>query len=178
MTLPEQTTLHDGTPVTLRHLRPDDACRLQALHARLSPESIHLRFMAQLPALPLDEARRLADVDGQSRVALAAALGPVEDEQFIGVARYAVVKPGEAEAAIVVEDRYQRLGAATLLLDRLLAYARAHGIGWFTGEVSLENDRMVDFIRRSGLPAEMKLTDGVWLVRVRIAPEVESSVPA
>ena len=43
--VPETVTLSDGTTVTLRPIRADDAERLQALHARLSPETIYLRFL-------------------------------------------------------------------------------------------------------------------------------------
>ncbi len=173
MTEPKSLTLSDGTPFTIRLLRPDDAPRLQALHSRLSPESIHLRFMAQMPALPAAEAQRLADVDGQSRVALVATTERDGEEVILGVARYAALgpkRPDQAEAAIVVEDCYQGQGLGTLLIQRLLVYARAHGIRWFVAQVSLENDRMADFIRRCGLPQEMKLEDGVWQVRVDIAP--------
>jgi len=43
---PEAVTLRDGTMVTVRPIRPNDALRLQALFARLSPRSIFLRFLA------------------------------------------------------------------------------------------------------------------------------------
>lgn len=168
-------TLRDGTAYFIRPLRPDDAPRLQALHSRLSAESIRLRFMAAIPVLSQAEAQRLADIDGRNRMALVAvrpAAGGA-DEQFIGVARYAVMgpqRPGQAEAAVVVEDRYQSQGVGLALLDQLLDYARSHGIRWFVAEVSFENDRMIRFIRRSGLPVETHLADGVLEVKVEIAP--------
>ena len=190
----ERLTLRDSVPYAIRPIRPDDAPRLQALHSRLSAESIQLRFMAMHPVLLPAEAEQLADVDGLSRVALVAALppaalcplieargiGPVggpgrgADETIIGVARYATLgpqRPDQSEAAIVVEDRYQGQGVGQALLDRLLAYARTHGVRWFVAEVRLENDRMIRFIRRSGLPVEMHLQDGVLQVKVDIAPE-------
>jgi GNAT superfamily N-acetyltransferase len=87
------------------------------------------------------------------------------------VARYATLdaRPDEAEAAIVVEDAYQGRGLGTLLVERLLSYARMHGIRYFVAEINSENDRVLRFIRRSGLPAEKKLEAGVWLIRVRLA---------
>jgi GNAT superfamily N-acetyltransferase len=171
--------LHDGTPFTIRLLRPDDAPRLQALHSRLSSESIQMRFMAQLPALPTAEAQRLADVDGQTRVAFVASVEQDGEEAFLGVARYATLgpaRPDQAEAAIVVEDKYQGQGVGTLLIKHLVAYARTHGVRWFLAQVSLENDRMTHFIRRTGLPQEMRLEDGEWQVRVEIAPEISTIV--
>jgi GNAT superfamily N-acetyltransferase len=79
--------------------------------------------------------------------------------------RYAASEPnpGEmAEVGIVVEDRYQNQGLGSLLLDRLTEYAREHGICAFTATVSLQNARIMRFIRRSGLPTERKLDVGMW----------------
>ena len=177
----ERLALRDGAPYAIRPIRADDAPRLQALHSRLSAASIQLRFMGVHPVLLPAEAERLAAVDGLSRVALAATLPPAEagaeDETLIGVARYATLgpqRPDQAEVAVVVEDRYQSQGVGQALLRRLLAYAQAHGVRWFVAEVSLENDRMIRFIRRSGLPVEIHLQDGVLLVKVDIAPAAGS----
>jgi RimJ/RimL family protein N-acetyltransferase len=172
----ERLTLRDGTPYAIRPIRPDDAPRLQALHSRLSAESIQLRFMAMHPVLQPVEAERLADVDGLSRAALVAVLpsAGADVETIIGVARYATLgpqRPDQAEAAIVIEDRYQGQGVGQALLHRLLAYGRAHGVRWFVAEVSLENDRMIRFIRRSGLPVEIHQQDGVLHVKADIDPE-------
>ncbi len=168
----ETVTLHDGSEVTLRPIRPDDAPRLQALHSRLSPEAIYLRFLGARSTLSNQEAERLANVDYQSWMALVAARTENGEEALVGVARYAATgpeRPGEAEVAIVVEDKYQGLGLGTILMDRLLAYARAHGIRTFFAEINAENDRILHFIRRSGLPAEKRLRDGILEVWVRIA---------
>ena len=168
---PESITLNDGTTATLRPIRPDDAPRLQALHVRLSPETIYLRFLGMHTMLTHEEARRLANVDYQSRMAIVAAREEKGEEIIIGVARYAVAnpeKPDEAEAAIVVEDRYQGRGLGLILVERLLAYARSHGIRTFLAEINAENERMMGFVRRSGLQAEKRLQEGVWEIRIHL----------
>ena len=174
MALPasETITLRDGTRLGLRPIRLDDAPRLQALHARLSPETIYLRFMGTRPALPPDEARELADVDYQTRMAFVATYQAEGEERLAGVARYAVVsakRPEDAEAAIVIEDQFQNRGLGTQLLERLQAYARSHGVQAFVAEINAENERMLRFIRRSGLPAKKHLQDGVWEIRVTLS---------
>ena len=169
---PEAVTLRDGATVTIRPIRPDDAPRLQALHARLSPETIYLRFLGTHPVLSNREAERLASVDYETRMAFVATREQKGEEFVAGVARYAALgpeRPDEAEAAVVVEDRYQHLGLGTRLLDWLLAYARTHGIRFFVAEINAENDRVLDFVRRSGLPTEKHLQSGTWEIRVRIA---------
>lgn len=167
---PESVTLRDGTRAVIRAIQADDAPRLQALHARLSPESVYLRFLEQLKVLPAHEAQRLASVDYQTRMALVAVR---EDdlEQIIGVARYAVAdsaRPDAAEAAIVVEDAFQGRGLGTILVDRLVKYAQAHGIRAFLASVHHSNSEILRFIQRSGLPVEKRLDTGVWEIRIKL----------
>ena len=178
---PETVTLRDGKTVTIRPIRADDAPRLQALHSRLSPESIYLRFLGVRPVLPPKEARRLASVDYHTRMAFVATHEKGGEETIVAVARYAAIgadKPGLAEAAIVAEDGYQGKGLGTLLAERLAAYARTHGIRAFLAEVSFENDRVMQFIRRTGLPVEKKLESGVWKIEVKLDADGQSGTGA
>ena len=167
----EAIVLRDGSRLTIRPIRPDDAPRLQALHARLSPDSIYFRFLGWHPALSEQEAERFANLDYDTRMAFVAVNEENGEENIVAVARYAAClpdHPDEADAAIVVEDRFQNLGLGTLLLDRLLAYARAHGIAAFLADINPENERMLHFIRRSGFPASSKLAEGALEIRIGI----------
>ncbi len=161
--LTEEVTLRDGPRVTLRAIRPDDAPRLQALHARLSPESILLRFLGCTKELPRDQAERLANVDYRTRMAIVATLAMAGDEHIVGVARYEPIRsdaPGVAEAAVVVEDRYQERGLGKLLLARLVNYARAQGVRTFVATVYAENTRILHLLQKSGLPTHTVNVDG------------------
>ena len=172
----ETVTLRDGTTVTIRPIRPDDARGLQALFDRLSPESISLRFLGHPKELPYEQARQLANVDYRTRMALVATRQHGSEEHIIAVARYAADPAGQpdlAEAAIVVEDEYQKRGLGTLLLTRLVAYAQAHGIRAFRAMVHQDNIQIMRFVRHSGLPAERALEAGVWEVLVKLEPEAE-----
>ncbi len=170
----ETVTLHDGALTTIRAIQPDDALRLQAFHTRLSPESIYFRYHGVHPVLRPEEARWLSEVDYRTRMALVATREEGGEEHIIGVARYSVIGPGapdRAEVAIVVEDRYQGKGLGTLLVERLAAYARAHGIREFVAEVSAENDRMMRFIRHIGLPVEKELVLSEWNIKIKLQGE-------
>ena len=173
---PEAVTLRDGTTVTIRPIRPDDARRLQELFARLSPESISLRFLGQPRELPYEQAEQLANVDYRTRMALVATREQGDEEHVIAVARYAVnpaTGPDLAEAAIVVEDEYQHRGLGTHLLKRLVAYARTHGIHAFMATVRHDNVQIMRFVRHSGLPAESKLEAGAWEIMVKLEPKAD-----
>ena len=173
---PETVTLRDGTTVTIRPIRPDDARGLQALFDRLSPESIAFRFLGQPKELPLEQARQLANVDYRKRMALVATRQHGNEEHIIAVARYAAdpaSQPDVAEAAIVVEDEYQNRGLGTLLLTRLVAYAYAHGVRAFRATVRQDNIQIMRFVHHSGLPAESTLDAGVWDIMVTLEPEID-----
>lgn len=168
---PETITLRDGARLTVRPIRPDDAPRLQAFHMRLSPESIYLRYLGPHPVLTQPEAERLTTLDYQTRMAFVAIREEGGENHIVGVARYNALgpeRPDEAEAAIVIEDPYQGRGLGTVLMERLLAYSRTHGIRSIVAEISAGNDRMLRFMQRSGLPIERKLEGGMWEVRLRL----------
>jgi GNAT superfamily N-acetyltransferase len=166
----ERVNLRDGTVVSIRPIRPEDAPRLQALFTRLSPASIYLRFLGYRKMLSDEEARNLVGVDYHNRMAFVACLQQRPGERIIGVARYAVVEgvvPCSAEAAVVVEDEFQGRGLGTILLKKLVAYARENGVRSFWATVHRNNAQILRFIKLSGLPVERKaLKEGAWDIRV------------
>jgi acetyltransferase len=164
--MPQAVKLLDGTLVTVRPIRPDDAPRLQALFNRLSQDSIFLRFLQHRKELPYEQAVRLASVDYETQMALVATRA---GEEIIAVARYAVTNPDQpdrAEAAIVVEDQYQGRGLGMVLLKWLLVYAQTHDVWVFQAIVAPNNIQILRFIERSGLPSEKKLDQGAWEITI------------
>jgi acetyltransferase len=162
---PEPHTLKDGTQVVIRPILPEDADDLQVTFRRLSVESIYLRFLSYKKELPDEEARYLATLDYTTRMAFVAVCHENDQEIVVGVARYALLDMGSldvAESAVVVADDYQNRGIGKLLLRRLVTYARAKGIRQLRGNLQVGNDRMLDLVRRSGLPHKTRFVDGIW----------------
>jgi acetyltransferase len=151
--------LRDGTPLTLRDIRPEDESALTALYERLSPQTAYQRFFTVMRRLPPNWGHILANVDYDRRMAIVA-LGP--DGTLIGVARYIYDDPShEAEIAIVIEDPWQGRGLGKLLLDELVAYAEAKGIRRFRAYVLADNVRMLKLLRRGTRIVERRLDAGV-----------------
>jgi GNAT superfamily N-acetyltransferase len=96
----------------------------------------------------------------------------------VGVSRYALLdahNPEVAESAVVVMDEFQGRGLGKLLLWRLVNYARAKGIHTLRGNLQIGNDRMLDLVKRSGLPHQTHYVDGIWEVNIDISlPEDEA----
>jgi CBS domain-containing protein/RimJ/RimL family protein N-acetyltransferase len=163
--------LRGGESITIRTIRPDDAGRLQAAFAQMSPETVYDRFMGYKKVLLDQEAHDLTSLDYQCHMALVATTAEANGEgTIIGVARYYVLDddPSCAEFAIVINDAYQRQGLGTQLLMRLMEYAQVHGIRTFLGYAHGENYRLLRFVQRTGLPIDRKLKDGLWEVRLHL----------
>ncbi|MGA2820949.1 MAG: GNAT family N-acetyltransferase [Anaerolineales bacterium] len=182
MKSPGTYQLKDGTIVTIRPVRPDDAPRLQALFHRLSRESAYFRFLGFMKELSDEQAIRLAGVDGRAQAALVAARREKDEEKILGVARYALPEApetGPADFAIAVEDRYQGQGLGITLLRALVAYARTLGINAFLATVSAENSRMLRFLENSGFP--MRVADrapGQVQFRIDLEEKAQEAEPS
>jgi acetyltransferase len=174
---PGAHTLQDGRIAQLRAVQPDDVDRLIGLFNRLSPESVYFRFLEPRKTLPRSQAEVFAKVDYEHQMAIVATLPEGDDEVIIAVARYAWLDPVSdriAEAAIVVEDACQNQGLGTELLRLLVDFASKHGVRAFRAAVHQSNQRILDFIHHSGLPATKRLQAGVWDIIVELEPPVEA----
>jgi ribosomal protein S18 acetylase RimI-like enzyme len=154
----EEHVLSDGTPVTLRHVRPSDAAELRRNFLSLSPESRYRRFFRDVPDLSPSALRYLTEVDGRDHVAIVA-VGYAPDlktEIGYGLGRFVRV-PGEpdvAEAAITVIDPMHKRGLGRILALVLAEAARERGIRHFRGEVLATNVPMRGLLE--GLGAEIR----------------------
>jgi GNAT superfamily N-acetyltransferase len=165
----ETVPLRDGARVRMRAICAEDVERLQAFHTRLSPETIYRRFFRPLPTLTLQMAEHLTNMDGEHRMALVATTGVGADEQIVAVVRYERAEPTVAEVAFVVEDGWQRRGIATLLLYRLVAYARRYGIAELVAVTMGENMQIHRLLGHCGFPVSLSYVDGLFEVRLDIA---------
>jgi acetyltransferase len=158
----------DGTPVTLRALRPDDLDREFAFVSGLSEETLHLRLQYSARGISREELARLLVLDYHDTLAVGAFVGSPGEEQIIGVSRYARVdNTDRAECAIVVADAWHGRGLGTELMRTLGTAARDRGIRSLEGETLGENQRIHDWARRFGFGVRTEPNSG-GLVRVTL----------
>jgi acyl-CoA synthetase (NDP forming)/RimJ/RimL family protein N-acetyltransferase len=161
----------DGGTVHVRPIRADDASRIQALHARLSDETIYLRFFSPMRELSDKMLHRLVNVDYADRMALVAELG----DEIIAVARYdRLTGSHEAEVAFVVDDVHQGRGLGTLLLEHLVVIARTHGITRFVAETLPHNEGMLRVFQNAGYAVKRHFDGGVVDVSFPIEPTLQA----
>lgn len=142
----------DGTTFALRPIRPEDAPELQALIGRLSPRAARLRFFSALRALSSRDAARLTQIDYDREMAIVLTEpGPAGKVPIFGVVRLVADPDNErGEYAIVVQDDLTGRGLGTLLMNRLIAYARSRGLQEIFGHVLSENESMLRICRELG----------------------------
>jgi acetyltransferase len=158
--LSRQHRLLDGRTVTIRPIRADDVEREKAFLAALSGESLYLRFQRWVSA-PFEELIAfLTQVDLERHLALVCAAPSERGEDLVGEARY-VVNPerDSCEFGIVIADTWHKSGIAGLLMDALIAAARARGLRRMEGLVLTSNFDMLRFARGLGFETSIAPDD-------------------
>ncbi len=141
-----------GVRLHIRPLRADDAARERAFIDGLSPSTLVQRVLGTLTEVSDEQVAELVRPDWPRRLALAAfGCDAVTGDGIVGVARFDVSeRPGAAEFAIVVADRWQRHGVGHALFDRLVRGARVAGYRELVGITFATNRQMIELARSHG----------------------------
>jgi len=149
-------------PIHLRPLRAEDRAMLQDLVRRTDPHDLQMRFLGAFHSLPptlLDALMRI-DPDRQITLIAIRAASSAEPE-ILAVSRAHVSSEGSAELALLVRSDLKGMGLGSMLLDRLIARCRGHGLRVLVADVLQENTRMLRLADRYGFlrgPAELGMT--------------------
>ncbi len=165
----QRVTLKDGTEVTLRPIRPEDAEMEQAFVKSLSEDTRYFRFMDALRELPRSLLVRFTQLDYQREMAIVALIGTGDAEQQIGVARYTTNPDGEScEFALVVADAWQGKGLGKILMRDLMHIAGSRGLKVMEGEVLGTNPNMLHLMAALGFTTKTAPEDPA--LRIVTAP--------
>jgi GNAT superfamily N-acetyltransferase len=149
--------LRDGSTLTIRPVRADDAGELGRFFADLSLESRVLRFFAAVVNAD-SSIQRMVNVNYTSSYGLVAVAGA--PSRVVGHAMYVEFAPRKAELALAVADAYQGRGVGTILLGQLAEAAAASGYDVLEAVVLPENHRMLQMLRESGFPVHARSEPG------------------
>ncbi|WRZ88928.1 bifunctional GNAT family N-acetyltransferase/acetate--CoA ligase family protein [Streptomyces sp. NBC_01007] len=148
--------LQDGTTVRIRSVLPGDHEQLHGLYEEMSPDNLRLRFFAASHrSAEMAADRACAPPRPGYRALLAETHG-----QVIGLAEYEAEDEtgdetgdgaGTAEISIAVADGLHHRGVGTLLVEHLVAAARAEGVRTFTADALSENHEVLRLFADLGL---------------------------
>ena len=154
--------LKDGTPVTIRPIRPEDEPLMVQFHHTLSERSVYLRYFCSLSLSTRVEHERLVRICFASYdrgFALVADRKNPEtgEHEVLGVGRFSAINRFEAEAAVLVSDQWQGRGLGTELLATVARVARAEKLRRLSGEILRDNLATQAIFKKVGF--KLSLTD-------------------
>ncbi len=159
--------LADGTDITIRPIRPEDAELTQEFVRGLSAESRYFRYMNSVQELSHSMLVRFTQIDYSREMALIAVAEEKGKEVELGVSRFNINPDGETcEFALVISDTMRGIGLGPKLMTALLDAARSKGLKVMEGEVLKNNSSMLHLMTRLGFSIESSVEDdGIKVVR-------------
>ena len=159
--LVREVQLNDGTDVTIRPIRPEDAETEAKFVRELSNESKYFRFMNTFHELSQDMLVRLTQIDYHNEMALIAVVETPDGYEQIGVARYATnVDRKSCEFALVVADAWHGRGLGHHLMRDLMNVAKDRDLDIIEGQVLAKNSRMLKLMQSLGYEVVNDTDDG------------------
>jgi len=169
----EQFTTRDGTPVTIRPIRPEDEPAMVRFHETLSDRSVYFRYFHHLSLsarVTHERLTRICFIDYDREMVLVV---ESEDGELIAVGRLTREHAsGDAEFAILVSDAWHERGLGTELLRRLVTLAQKEGITRVVGDILAENRAMQEICRGLGFELHYSTEDGVVKAAIPVGEPV------
>jgi acetyltransferase len=150
--LEEVITLASGKTYELRPVRPEDEPALIRNFEQLTKEEIWFRFFHAVKTMPHPMAARFSQIDYDREMALVVTDPHTQENWKL----YAVVRlisepfDARAEFALIVNHVVGGQGLGTLLLKRIISYARSRGLKEIYGSVLTDNKVMIDMCKKAG----------------------------
>ena len=150
---------HDGVPLVLRPIRPEDEPAMARFHAALSSATVVARYGKERPLAERTAHERLARicfVDYDREFALVAE-GPGVDgiTEIAGVARVSRVHQSDDRMlTMVVADVWQRRGVGEQLVRSAVDVARGEGVAHLVAELAPDNRGMRELLADAGFAFE------------------------
>ena len=161
--------LKNGREVLLRPILPTDGPLLVDLFKRMSAQSLFLRFLRPMPALPDTLLYRFTHVNYESEFALVAVSNEEGHDALIAVGRYAQEYPGGlADLALAVRDDWQQVGLGKALLKTLIEIGKAHGLVRFGSMMDPRNQRMQHLLVELGYEVKYSVQSGFFQVEILV----------
>ena len=150
-----QWRLNDGSPITIRPIRPEDEPLMVEFHRTLSERSVYMRYFAWMKLDQRTAHERLARMcflDYGRQVALIAErIGEDGKREIVAVGRMSKLPhTNEAEVAFIVSDAFQGRGLGTEILHRLIDFARDERVTALRATLLSANQPMRKLLEKFG----------------------------
>jgi len=149
--LVRSAVLKDGTPITLRPIRPEDEPRWMALLGSCSRETIYSRFRYFFQWAVHSVAVRYCFIDYDREIAIVAERADDDSGALIGVGRLVADPSHETvEYAVLISDAWQNQGLGAILTDYCWDIAKGWNLKRMVAETTTDNIRMLTLFEQRG----------------------------
>ncbi|HEU6449134.1 MAG TPA: bifunctional acetate--CoA ligase family protein/GNAT family N-acetyltransferase [Verrucomicrobiae bacterium] len=147
--------LKDGTPVTIRPIRPEDEPVMVKFHEGLSEESVYHRYFSSLKLndrIAHERLTRICFNDYDREIALVVERKAKNGQnEILGVGRLSKARGvDDGEFALIVSDKWQRQGLGNELLKRLVQIARDEKLSRLSAIILADNRSMIHVAQKAG----------------------------
>lgn len=148
----ELVRLKSGQTFKLRPIRPEDEPALIESFETMTQEEIRFRFFHVVKTMDHRMAARFTQIDYDREMAFVVTDPDSDSERRL----YAVVRLirepslNSAEFSLIVNHVVAGQGLGTLLMRRIISYAKTQGLNEIYGEVLKENKAMISICRKVG----------------------------
>jgi acetyltransferase len=158
----KQVTLEDGTPVTLRPIKPEDELLWLDMLGSCSKEAIYQRFRYFFFWNSHEVAVRYCFIDYDREIAIVAETVVEGQKKLIGVGRIVADPDHETvEYAVLVPETWQNKKLGSLLTDHCMDIAEHWHLQKVVAQTSTDNQRMISVFKKHGFTVKTDLTSDV-----------------
>jgi len=164
--LVKKSKLNDGTPITLRPIKPEDEPLWLDLLGSCSKESIYSRFRYNFHYDSHEIATQFCYIDYVREIAIVAEIKEKGKKKLIGVGRL-IADPDltSVEYAILITDAFQKRELGTILTNYCIEIAKKWKMNKIFAETTKDNKAMVAVFKKLGFEVTYNSDNTVSVAR-------------
>lgn len=160
--LEEKSVMEDGTGYLLRPILPEDEPLLKHFISRVTKEDLYYRYFSEITEFTHEDLANMTQIDYDREMAIVAVLDTGSSQEILGVTRaISDVDNVEAEFSVLVRSDLKGLGLGRRLLQKMISYARTHGIQQLNGITMPANQGMIILAKKLGFKIDVQLEHGI-----------------
>ncbi|SEF39264.1 bifunctional acetate--CoA ligase family protein/GNAT family N-acetyltransferase [Vibrio hangzhouensis] len=160
--LEETLTLHDGSMISLRPIRPEDEPYHADFIKNVTKEDLYKRFFSDVGEFNHEALANLTQIDYDREMAFVAVDLGYSTPHIIGVSRVLVTPDNtDAEFAILIRSDLKGKGLGKILMNKIIAYCRDKKTHQISGMTMPTNRGMLTLAQKLGFELDVQFEDGV-----------------
>ncbi|NDL63943.1 bifunctional acetate--CoA ligase family protein/GNAT family N-acetyltransferase [Acerihabitans arboris] len=170
--------LKNGEQCLFRPILPEDEPLLKQFIGEVTPEDLYFRYFSEITEFTHEDLAYMTQIDYDREMAFVAVRQNEAGTSIIGVTRaFSDPDNTDAEFSVLVRSDLKKMGLGRLLLEKMIDYARHHGLKRLTAVTMPGNQGMISLAKKLGFAVELRLEDGIVALSLSLAGESRRQPP-